>query len=156
MANPMMIAQILGTGLQVAGAFQQARGVQEQTAFDIYQLQLKTKQDLLNAEQQQIQRIAELDANEKINRAVFFSGLNRDPSDRSLKAFFAKQREIASKDVNAINNQTTMMASQAKLQETALQRQSKSAYQAALLGAGSAVTSGYMRYQEYKTDGLFD
>jgi hypothetical protein len=156
MANPMMIAQILGTGLQVAGTFQQARGVQEQTAFDIYQLQLKTKQDLLNAEQQQIQRIAELDANEKINRAVFFSGLNRDPSDRSLKAFFAKQREIASKDVNAINNQTSMMASQAKLQETALQRQSKSAYQAALLGAGSAVTSGYMRYQEYKTDGLFD
>lgn len=156
MANPMMIAQILGTGLKVAGTFQQARGIQEQTAFDIYQLQLKTKQDLLNAEQQQIQRIAELDANEKINRAVFFSGLNRDPSDRSLKAFFAKQREIASKDVNAINNQTTMMASQAKLQETALQRQSKSAYQAALLGAGSAVTSGYMRYQEYKTDGLFD
>lgn len=156
MANPMMIAQILGTGLKVAGAFQQARGVQEQTAFDIYQLQLKTKQDLLNAEQQQIQRISELDANEKINRAVFFSGLNRDPSDRSLKAFFAKQREIASKDVNAINNQTSMMASQAKLQETALQRQSKSAYQAALLGAGSAVTSGYMRYQEYKTDGLFD
>lgn len=152
----MMIAQILGTGLKVAGTFQQARGIQEQTAFDIYQLQLKTKQDLLNAEQQQIQRIAELDANEKINRAVFFSGLNRDPSDRSLKAFFAKQREIASKDVNAINNQTTMMASQAKLQETALQRQSKSAYQAALLGAGSAVTSGYMRYQEYKTDGLFD
>lgn len=152
----MMIAQILGTGLKVAGTFQQARGVQEQTAFDIYQLQLKTKQDLLNAEQQQIQRIAELDANEKINRAVFFSGLNRDPSDRSLKAFFAKQREIASKDVNAINNQTSMMASQAKLQETALQRQSKSAYQAALLGAGSAVTSGYMRYQEYKTDGLFD
>ncbi len=152
----MMIAQILGTGLKVAGTFQQARGVQEQTAFDIYQLQLKTKQDLLNAEQQQIQRISELDANEKINRAVFFSGLNRDPSDRSLKAFFAKQREIASKDVNAINNQTSMMASQAKLQETALQRQSKSAYQAALLGAGSAVTSGYMRYQEYKTDGLFD
>ena len=70
----MMIAQILGTGLKVAGAFQQARGVQEQTAFDIYQLQLKTKQDLLNAEQQQIQRISELDANEKINRAVFFSG----------------------------------------------------------------------------------
>jgi len=155
MANPMMIAQIVGTGLKVVGSMQQQRAIQTQAAFDIYQLQLKTKQDSLNAEQQQIQRIAELDANEKINRAVFFSGLNRDTSDRSLKAFFAKQREIASKDVNAINNQTSMMLSQAKIQESAIRRQTRSAYQAALLGAGSAVASGYMRYQEYKTDGLF-
>lgn len=153
--NPMMVAQVIGTGLKVAGSMQQANSIKAQSAFDIYQLQLKTKQDSLNAEQQQIQRIEELNANEKINRAVFFSGLNRDTSDRSLKAFFAKQREIASKDVNAINNQTSIMASQAKIQESALQRQTQSAYQAALLGAGTAVSSGYMRYQEYKTDGLF-
>ena len=154
--NPIMIAQIVGTGLKVAGSMQQAKAVKNQAAFDIYQLGLKTKQDTLNAEQAQIQRISELNANEKINRAVFFSGLNRDTSDRSLKAFFAKQREIASKDVNAINNQTTIMQSQANIQKSAIQRQTQSAYQAALLGAGTAVASGYMRFEEYKTDGLFD
>ena len=81
--NPMMVAQVIGTGLKVAGSMQQANAIKTQSAFDIYQLQLKTKQDSLNAEQQQIQRIEELNANEKINRAMLYRGIKRNTTENN-------------------------------------------------------------------------
>ncbi len=153
----MMFAQIAGTGLQIASAMNQARAQRDQAAFDNYQLELKKQQDRIVARQKANLRNAQFASNEAANRATFFSKLNRDASDRSIRAFFAKQRELASEDVAVIQGQTTVALGQLSQQQFANSKRASDAYSAALLGAGSAVASGLFRYEQYRTtDNLFE
>lgn len=145
--------QIVGTGLKVASALKGGRDVSDQASFDRYQLELKMNQEEIAGRERMNARNAQFAANEAVNRAMFFSGLSRDPSDRSVKAFLAKQAEIAGDDVSAIGGQTAIGVSQLGVQKAALTAQEKSAYQSALLGATSAVASGLFAYEEYRTEG---
>ena len=142
----MMALQAIGTGLKIVGALQGAKAQQQQAAFDLQQLELKKQQDQLIALQRQNLRNAEFDSAEATNRATFFGGLGRDTSDRSVKAFLEKQREIASEDIEAIQLQTTIGDRQIGIQQRVISMRSKSAYQSALLGASTAIASGLYRY----------
>lgn len=149
--------QVIGTGLKIFGAMQQAKAAKQQAAYDAANLEYQKVQEELAALQRMNLRNAEFNSNEATNRATLFSGLNRDPSDRSLKAFFAKQREIYQDDIGAIEGQTQSRMAQIDLQKQVSLARGRSAYQAALLGAGTALTSGLFRYEQIKTGkSLFD
>lgn len=145
--------QLIATGLSVFSSISGGRSARNQAAFEQKQLEFQAKQDEVVSIQRINQRNEVFAANEAINRATFFSGLNRDPSDRSVKAFMKKQKEIAGKDVGQIEAQTFIQASQTRLASAAAGARGRSAFQASLLGAGSAVASGLFRYEEYRTTG---
>jgi len=149
----MTFAQIAGTGLKVMSAMQGGQSVQDQAAFDNYQMQLKINQDKIVARQKMNLRNAQFAANESVNRATFLSGLNRDVSDRSFRAFMERQRQIASDDAEAISSQTILNTSQLRVGQKATSARADQAKQAALLGAGSAIASGLFRYEQYRVDG---
>ncbi len=151
MAPSMFALQAIGTGLNVVSTLSEGRAARSQAAFDRAQLEFQRKQDEVVGLERVNLRNAQFDSNEAVNRATFFSGMGRDPNDRSLKAFFAKQKELAGKDVDAINSQTIISMGQNRMQQMAVTERGQAAYRASLLGAASAVSSGLFRYEEYRT-----
>ena len=154
--NPMLAIQLLGTGLSVYSSIKEGQAIQDQAAYDNYQLSLQKKQDEIVGRQKMNQRNYEFSYNESVNRATFFSGMNRDVSDRSVKAFLDKQKKLAQEDVNAIASQTTVAGRQVSMQMSANKLRAAQAKQSAIIGATSAVASGLYRYEQYRTDNLFE
>jgi folate-dependent tRNA-U54 methylase TrmFO/GidA len=153
----LTMAQIAGTGLKFVSALQGGQAAQDQAAFDNYQTELKINQDKIVGRQKMNLRNAQFAANESINRATFLSGMNRDISDKSFRAFMERQRLINAEDVESIEAQTTMSVSQLKTAQKATSLRADQAKQAALLGAGSAIASGLFRYEQYRVgESLFD
>jgi len=149
--------QLIGTGLSIVSSLGSGQAAQDQAAFDNYQTQLKINQDKIVARQKMNLRNAQFAANESVNRATFLSGMNRDISDRSFRAFMERQRLTNAEDVEAIEAQTAMNVSQLKTAQKATSLRADQAKQAALLGAGSALASGLFRYEQYRVgDSLFD
>lgn len=149
----LLALQVAGTALSFASTIQSGRAARNQAVFEQEQLAFKAKQDEVVSLERINIRNAQFAANESVNRATFFSGLNRDPSDRSVKAFLAKQKDIAGRDVSTIESQTFIEASQTRLASAAAGARGRAAYYSSLLGAGSAVASGLFRYEEYRTTG---
>lgn len=153
----LTMAQIAGTGLKFVSALQGGQAAQDQAAFDNYQTELKINQEKIVGRQRMNQRNAQFAANESINRATFLSGMNRDVSDRSFRAFMERQRQIASEDAEVISGQTVMTTSQLRVAQKATSLRADQAKQAALLGAGSAIASGLFRYEQYRVgESVFD
>lgn len=153
----MLGIQIAMTALSAASSLQQGRDAAAQANFDRQQTDLQINQEKITSLQKMNLRNQQFSSNESINRATFFSGLNRDASDRSFKAFMQKQRELLSKDLEAVEGQTVSNISQLNLSKSVISMKANQAKQASLLGAGSAIASGLYRYDQYKIDkGLYD
>lgn len=154
--NPILALQIAGVGLSAYSSIKEGQAVKTQADYDNYQLSLQKKQDAIVGRQKMNQRNYEFAYNESVNRATFFSGLNRDVSDRSVKAFLAKQKKLSQEDVDAIASQTTIAGRQVSMKMSANELKAAQAKQSAVLGATTAVVSGLYRYEQYKTNGLFE
>ncbi len=141
--------QMLGTALSVVSSIQEGRAKQEEAEFNRYQLQLKARQTKIEAAQRSNQRIADFNSARNNNEA-FFAFLNRDPSDKSLKSFMAKQKDIAYKDANQITSQGFMEASQTLMAGKMETVKGQNALRAGYLGAASSVVSGIYRHQQTK------
>lgn len=140
---------MLGTALLAVSSIQEGRAIQQEAEFNRYQLQLKARQTKIEAAQRSNQRIADFNSAQNNNEA-FFAFLGRDSSDRSVKAFMAKQKDIAYKDANQITSQGFMEASQALMAGNMETVKGQNALRAGYLGAASSVVSGIYRYQKTK------
>ena len=149
----LTMLQIGGTVMKAGSFLQSGRGAQEQAGFDSYQLGIKRRQDAIIGREKMNIRNRQFAANESVNRAMFFSGLNRDASDRSFKAFMERQKRVKDQDIDAINTQTVIALGQTDTKLKAVSAQAQNAYESSLLGATSAVASGLYAYEEYRTDG---
>tara|TARA_R100000951_G_scaffold29283_1_gene25400 strand:+ start:19696 stop:20157 length:462 start_codon:yes stop_codon:yes gene_type:complete len=152
----MQYLQMAGTALSIYSSLSEGRDEVGQEKFQQQQLTQKMEQDKINARKESNARLRTLDSHESMNRAFVLGKLNRDVSDRSLKAFLQRQRDIGNQDVQEIQTQSILTQGQdnARMQYSSLRAQN--AYTGALLGAGSSVASGMFRYQQYKVDGYFD
>jgi len=146
MAFPIQMA---GTLLSAVSSIGEARARAEEARFNRYQKQLEARQTKIEAEQKSNQRLRELNSAESTNMA-FMAFLNRDPNDRSLKAFMDRQKDIAYKDANEIQSMGMLKASQQILSANMEATKAKNAMQAGYLGAASSIVSGLYRYQQVK------
>jgi len=145
----MLGLQIAGTLLSAASAIQGGKAAAQEAAFNRYQLQLQARQTKIEATQRSNQRLRELASAQSSNLA-FMGLLNRDPNDRSLKAFMDRQKEIAYKDSDEIQSMGMMKASQQIMSANMQAVKAKNALQAGYLGAASSIVSGLYRYQQIK------
>lgn len=150
-ANPMAI-QAIGTGIKIFGAFGEASRARRQAAFQEQQLRIQMEQNKLATLERTNDRNRELLANEKINRAYTFSKLGRDPSDRSFRAFMAKNRETAGQDTDRLQRQHLQTMGKLRGEITTVRMAAKNAQMGAMLGVASAAATGLFRYYDYKTD----
>jgi len=143
--------QMAMAGLQVVSSIQAGRAAKREAAFNQAQYEQSARQSEIEALQQSNLRLRQLESATSSNLA-FAAFLNRDPSDRSMKAFMDRQKEIAYSDVETIGSQAMMEASQKRSMAGMEASKGRSALMQGYLGAGSAIASGFWRYEMYKTD----
>lgn len=151
MAGIFPALQAIGTGLSIVSTIAGGRAAKQEAAFNRAQLEFQSKMQKTQAAATANQRLRDFDTAQSQNNA-FFAILNRDPSDRSLKAFMERQKEIAYSDVAAIESQGLIESSQT-MRLAALQGiRGSNAIVTSFMNAGSALTTGLYRYHIYKTD----
>lgn len=150
MATPFAL-QMIGTGLSVYSALQEGKAKQQEAAFNRKQMEQQAKQEQIAGRDAINSRLREYDR-AQANNLAFFAFLNRDVSDRSLKAFFEAERQIAFEDVTAIERDVTAQVGQTRIAGRMETARGRSASQASLINASSSILSGLQRYEQYKVD----
>jgi len=145
--------QLAMTGLSAISSIQQGRAARKQAAFNQAQYEQSARQTEIEALERANVRLRQFETATSSNIA-FQAFLGRDPSDRSMKAFMDRQKEIAYSDVQSIGSQGMMQASQQRSMAGMEASKGRAALMQGYLGAGSAIASGFWRYEMYKTDKL--
>mgnify|MGYP006908271845 FL=1 len=140
---------LLGTGISAFAAIQQGNAAradaQRQAA--LYEQERRVNQ--LETLQRHNDRLNQYDAALATNTAWFaFAG--RDASDRSVRAFLDKQREVAYTDVTRSDLQGYMEGQKLRMQADLSIARGRAAQRASQLSALSTITSGLFRYQQIK------
>ena len=148
MALPTILLGI-SAGLSAYSAIQGGRAAKQAAAFDAAQLEKQKKQVALEAIQRENDRMEQFESATASNIAWFaFSG--RDMSDRSVKAFLDKQKDVAYSDVKRSNYQAT--AETARLGDQQRQRlyEGRQAQKASYIKAATSIASGWYKYETVK------
>ena len=148
--------QMIGTGLSVYSAIQEGQAKKQEAAFNRKQFELQAKQEEIAGRDAINNRLRDFDR-ATANNLAFYAFLGRDvASDRSLRAFFEAERDIALEDVKAIDRDVKAKASQSRTQGRMGTARGRSAGASSLIRATSSVVSGIQRYDEYKLGGEED
>lgn len=147
----MAYLQAIGTGLSIYSAIQEGKAKQQEAAFNRQQLEQQAKQEEIAGRDAINSRLRDYDRAEA-NNLAFFAFLNRDMSDRSLKAFLEAEKQVAFEDVKAIDRGATASASQSRIAGKMETTRGANAVRASLFQAGERGLSGLQRYEQYKVD----
>ena len=142
--------QAIGTGISVVSSIYSGRAAKRQAQIEQEQRRFQAKLTKIEAAAAANQRLRELDSAQASNIA-FAAFMNRDPSDRSMKAFMDRQKEVAYTDAEMIESTGLIKATQQRMLADAAGVRGRNALIGSYLDAGSAVTSGLWRYEVYKT-----
>tara|TARA_B100000497_G_C7689653_1_gene418882 strand:- start:2094 stop:2531 length:438 start_codon:yes stop_codon:yes gene_type:complete len=135
--NPTIPLLIAGYGTLMAGAVRN-----DQAQMDAFNTETEREEGEVLAMQQAAQRRYEYDIATKTNVAIFAASGRDIGSDRSVEAFFKKQKEIAAQDLSRIAENRQAEAS-ARTREAASYRiAGKNAKRASLLKAGGDFAQG--------------
>ena len=151
MAIDFAAIQGIGTVLSVVSSLSAGRAARREAAFNRKQLEFKAKMQKAEAGERANLRLRDFDSAQASNRA-FAAFIGRDPSDRSMKAFMDRQEEIAYQDVEAVESQALIDASQTRRLAAMEGVRGRNAIVQSYFNAGSAITTGLYRYHVYKTD----
>tara|TARA_R100000951_G_C2573680_1_gene159618 strand:+ start:281 stop:718 length:438 start_codon:yes stop_codon:yes gene_type:complete len=135
--NPTIPLLIAGYGTLMAGAVRN-----DQAQMDAFNTETEREEGEVLAMQQAAQRRYEYDIATKTNVAIFAASGRDIGSDRSVEAFFKKQKEIAAQDLSRIAENRQAEAS-ARTREAASYRiAGKNARRASLLKATGDFAQG--------------
>jgi len=141
--------QLFGTAISAFSSIQQGRAARADAQRQAAMYEAERVNNKLEALQRHNDRIAAYDSARATNNA-WFAFIGRDASDRSVKAFLEKQKEVAYTDVARSDLQGFMDDDKLRMQAGFARARGRAAYQAGLLGAASSITSGLFKYQQIK------
>ena len=152
MLNMLMIAStVIGAAGQMA-AGQAAQAAGELNAFNQETDKVRREtQTLQNSNDRLEQWRFNSSANVAMRSAAGIDvyagiGLSPESGDRSVSAFFAKQKEIVGDDLNRISFQGNAEAAKMQQQATAFRIQGRAQRQAATIGALTSLATGIYKY----------
>ena len=143
--------QVFGTGLNIFGSISAGRAAKREAEFNRQQLKFKSKLQKIEAQEKANLRLRDFDSAQASNLA-FAAFIGRDPSDRSMKAFMDRQKQIAYEDASALESGALIAASQTRRMAAMEGVRGRNAIVQSYFNAGSAITTGLYRYHVYKTD----
>lgn len=145
--DPITIAMLLSGGLQAVGQIKSGQAAAGQASQNAEQMILDRELRGIQAKQEAAARMDQLLVDQSSNDAWFaFSG--RDTSDKSVKAFMAKQDEIAKTQITRGDAQARIEQGRMTLGAAAEQARGRSALKAGYLNAFSTVASGLYNYSQ--------
>lgn len=131
------------------GQMQAGRAAQAAANAEAMQYEQEKKQNEVIAMQRHVDRLEQYDAARAHNLA-WFSFANRDISDRSIKAFMDKQRDVAYSDVARSDAQGYAEGSQLAMQAQVSRMRGAAARKSANIQALSTLASGLYQYNTVK------
>jgi len=140
---------LLGTGISAFAAIQQGNAARADAQRQAAMYEQERRINELETVQRHNDRLNQYDAALSTNTA-WFAFLGRDASDRSVRAFLDKQKEVAYTDVTRSDLQGFMEGQKLRTQADLAISRGRAAQRASQLSALSTIASGLFRYQQIK------
>lgn len=147
----MSFFMALGTAISAYSAIQEGKAAKADSQRQAALYEQDRRMNDLETQQRHNDRLAQFDSAQASNEA-FFSFAGRDSSDRSVKAFLARQKEIAYTDVGRSDTQGFARDAQISFQRDMTLARGRAEQQASYMKAGSSIVSGLYKYQQVKVD----
>ena len=141
----------IGATVQVLGEILGGIGAKKEADLAAFNIETERKFNSAAASQQAEARMEEYDIATSTNIASFAASGRDIGSDRSIKAFLDKQKEIASEDVGRLQDQEERQSNQYKAEAARTKRSGKTALASSLFKAAGKASSGYTDYKSVKT-----
>ena len=137
----------IGTGVNMYGNIQEGK-VKKAEAYDAAR-QLERERELtkIQATQSMTAMAQDYSMATSANEAFFAGVLGRDVSDRSLRAFSARQEQIYSTDVKRLASDTNMRAKTLTDQASSMYKAGRNAQKASYVKATQSFMEGIYSYQ---------
>lgn len=148
-----MSLQLFGAGISAIAALQAGAARQDAARMDAFNTETEREQGEVLALQQAASRRYEYDLATEANVAMFYASGRDVGSDRSVEAFLAKQKEIASTDLSRIDEQRRTEASARTREAMALRRGGRNARRASLYQAAGTMVRGISDSQKTAASG---
>lgn len=148
-----MFFQLLGAGISAYASIQAGKAKEDAARMDAFNTETEREQGEVLALQQAANRRYEFDQATEANVAMFYASGRDVGSDRSVEAFLAKQKKIASTDLSRLAQQRSMEANARTREAMALRRGGKNARRASLLQAAGTMAYGIADAQDTAAKG---
>ena len=142
----MLGSSILSAGGQIAGGI----GARKTAELNAFNMETEAKLNKAQAMQMAQARIDEYDSASSSNIAAFAAAGRDIGSDRSVKAFMDRQKEIIGKDLGRMDTQAQFQQVQLRQQAAGERRAGRDAQTASLFSAADTLSSGIYKYQTAK------
>ena len=139
------------SAIQVFGTILGGIGAKQEADLEAFNIETERKFNSAAASQQARARMDEYDSATATNLASFAAAGRDIGSDRSVEAFLAKQREVATEDVGRIKDQEERTSNQYLAEQARAKRSGKTALASSLFSAAGQAASSYSQYQNVKT-----
>ena len=140
---------LVSSGISAFAAIQQGNAARADAQRQAALYKQEQRVNELETLQRHNDRLNSYDAAVSTNNA-WFASLGRDASDRSVRAFLDKQRDVAYTDVTRSDLQGAMEGRKLQLQADLSLARGRAAQRASQLSALSSLTSGLFQYQQIK------
>lgn len=142
---------LTSTAIQSVGSVLGGIGAKKEAELNAYRMKTDMILGEVRTSQMARQRLDEYRQATSANIAAF-SAAGRDiGSDRSVKAFLDKQREVAMTDVDRIGTQAELERLQSRQAMATERRRGRAALATSLISAASSAGEGLYRAQDIKT-----
>jgi len=148
-----MFFQLLGAGISAYASIQAGKAKEDAARMDAFNTETEREQGEVLALQQAANRRYEFDQATEANVAMFYASGRDVGSDRSVEAFLAKQKEIASTDLSRIDFQRQAESSARTREAMALRRGGRNARRASLYQAAGTMAYGIADAQDTAAKG---
>ena len=149
----MAIFQLIGAFMSAKASMEAGKAKEDAARMDAFNTETEREQGEVLALQQAANRRYEFDQATEANVAMFYASGRDVGSDRSVEAFLAKQKEIASTDLSRLAQQRSMEANARTREAMALRRGGKNARRASLLQAAGTMAYGIADAQDTAAKG---
>ena len=149
--DPITAALMLGsTAISVFGDLYAGQAAKETADLNAFNIETEAELGKAQAMQMAQARMDEYESASSANIASFAAAGRDIGSDRSVKAFMDKQKEIIGKDIGRMGTQSQMELIKGRQQAAAERTAGRAAKTASLFSAASKATSGLANYQTAK------
>ena len=149
--DPITASLLLGsTAISVFGDLYAGQAAKETADLNAFNIETEAELGKAQAMQMAQARMDEYESASSANLASFAASGRDIGSDRSVKAFMDKQKEIIGKDIGRMGTQSQMELIKGRQQAAAERTAGRAAKTASLFSAASKATSGLANYQTAK------
>ena len=149
--DPITASLLLGsTAISVFGQLSAGQAAKEASELNAFGIETEAELGKAQAMQMAQARMDEYESASSANLASFAAAGRDIGSDRSVKAFMDKQKEIIGKDIGRMGTQSQMELMKGRQQAAAERTAGRAAKTASLFAAAETATSGLYKYQTAK------